>query len=86
MYILHYGGTDNKFAGKKFTKLLTKCFGSDMIRYNPCQADNREERRTDMTAKRNNVMSAMEMCMCRMCMCFVMPFSKKFSDARLRDM
>lgn len=57
-----------------------------MIRYNPCQADNREERRTDMTAKRNNVMSAMEMCMCRMCMCFVMPFSKKFSDARLRDM
>ena len=37
-----------------------------------------------MTNKRN-VIAAMEMYMCRMCMCFVMPFSEKFSDAHLRD-
>ncbi len=37
-----------------------------------------------MTVKRN-VIAAMEMYMCPMCMCFVMPFSKEFSDSRLRD-
>ena len=37
-----------------------------------------------MISKRT-VTAAMEMYMCRMCMCFVMPFSEKFSDARLKD-
>ena len=97
MYILHNNVLDNKsfrltearFIFKRqrknfFKKAVDKPGGRCYYALIRRKCGKREERRTAMTSKRI-VTAAMEMYMCRMCMCFVMPFSEKFSDARLKD-
>ena len=89
MYILHHNAlynksfrlTETRFIFKRqrknfSKKLLTNRAGGAIMPSSRKESGKREERRTAMISKRT-VTAAMEMYMCRMCMCFVMPYSEK---------